>query len=409
MSTRKLMSASFANLLIPISGLAVSPFLSRELGPAGRGLYAALTLPVVVCGWFGTYGLQDALSFHLRNGRLSRQAAARVSLAAAVPLGLFGVGLLSVVGLVLFAGDGARYGQFLVLSLLAPLHILANLLIGALTGASDIRGVNLVKIVPALTRTVVVIFACLAFHLNAYWASLLFLVSVTTGLVIGLPILRSSPAPAESTPSRTEAIPARSLITYSLTCLPGVLAAISSARLDQVVGLPLIGPTQLGYYAVAVSVAEIPMVVATAARTVLLGRPAAVDPRRATLVARVAMLVSVLTCGMLAATAGVTVPWVFGGAFAPAVAPTVILCGATILYTGMIIFGAVLLANDRAGWSSAALVTGSLAGIALLFVLAPLGAVGAAVASLGGYGVSVLVAAWAVGKAPDPRSLRMLT
>ncbi|WP_326553438.1 O-antigen ligase family protein [Micromonospora sp. NBC_01813] len=416
MSTRKLMSASFANLLIPISGLLVSPFLSRELGPDGRGLYAALTLPIVVCGWIGTFGLQDALSFHLRKGLLASRQAARVSLIAVVPLGLLGLALLGVLGAVVFAADQPHYTMFLTLSLLAPLHILANLFIGALTGASDIRGVNMVKVVPALIRTVVVIFACLAFDLSAYWASLLFLLSVIAGVVIGLARLRVSPGADDSSDEDTtdtgdrepDGIPTRSIVAYSLTCLPGVLAAISSARLDQIIGLPVIGARELGYYAVAVSVAEIPMVIATAARTVLMGRSATADPQEATQIARLAVFVSVIACGLLAVTAAVAVPIVFGRAFAPSVLPTVILCAGTVLYTGMLIFSAVLLVNDRPGWSSASLVSGSVSGLVLLFVLAPLGAVGAAIASVVGYGVSLVVAALLVRRTDGP-SLRMLT
>jgi O-antigen/teichoic acid export membrane protein/O-antigen ligase len=408
MSTRKLVSASAANLLIPISGLVVGPILSRELGPSGRGLYAALTLPIVVCGWFGTYGLQDALTYHLREGRLSRRAAARVSLVAVLPLGVLGIGLLALIGFFVFDGTG-HYGQFLVLSLLAPLHVLANLLMGGLTGASDIRGVNLVKVLPALVRTALVVFACLAFDLSAFWAGLLFVASIGAGVAVGLLRLWRAPAGDEADAAWDGTIPSRSLVTYSLVALPGVLAAISSARLDQIIGLPVIGAAELGYYAVAVSVAEIPMVIATAARTVLMGRPSTADPRRATRVARLAVLASVGACAFLAAIAAVAVPWVFGAAFTPAVLPTVILCAGTTLYTSMVIFSAVLLANNRAGWSSAALVTGSVVSIALLFLLSSMGAVGAAVASLAGYGVSVIVAAWALRKVPEGGSLRMLT
>ncbi|HEU4422928.1 MAG TPA: polysaccharide biosynthesis C-terminal domain-containing protein, partial [Pilimelia sp.] len=436
MSTRKLASASLANLLIPLSGLVVSPFLARELGPEGRGLYAALTLPIVVCGWLGTYGLQDSLTYHVRHGRLSRRGAAKVGLAAAVPLGVTGTALLAAVGLFIFADDRIHYGQFLVLALFAPLHILANLFIGALTGASDISGVNLVKVVPALLRTAVVIVACLAFDLSAFWAGLLFLASVAAGLAPGLARLwRNRPPTGGAAPSAdvvpttgraalsdptaatdesavggpaaSAGYPVRSLVAYSLACLPGVLAAISSARLDQIVGLPVIGAEQLGYYAVAVSVAEIPLVIATAARTVLMGRPVAADPREATRAARFAVAASVVGCGLLAAAAPVAVPWVFGGAFAPAVLPAVILCAGSTLYTCVLIFTAVLLAGGRPGHSSAALVAGSILGIILLLVLAPLGAAGAAIASVCGYGVSLAVAAWAVRR--TPQRLRMLT
>ncbi|GAA5185123.1 hypothetical protein GCM10023322_28160 [Rugosimonospora acidiphila] len=412
MSTRKLASASFANLLVPISGLIVSPLLSRELGPDGRGLYAALTLPVVVYGWAGTYGLQDSLSYHLYHARLSRRGAAKVSLLATVPLGLLGIGLLAALGLGVFAGNGGHYAEFLTLALLAPVHILANLLIGALTGASDIRGVNLVKVVPAAVRTALLVFACVAFDLNAYWAGLLFLASMLPAIAVGLARLRHAPAgpdqpPPDHTPT-VDPIPTRSLAGYALRCLPGVLAAISSARLDQIVGLPVIGARQLGYYAAAVSVAEIPMAIATAARTVLMGRPSTTDPRGATAVARLSVAVSVVACALLAAVTPFAVPLFFGSAFAPAIGPTVILCAATTLYTCVVLLTAALLIGGRAGASSSALVIGSAVGIALLFLFAPLGATGAALASLGGYGVSMGIAALAIRRTGHMYSLRML-
>ncbi|GAA0811161.1 O-antigen ligase family protein [Spirilliplanes yamanashiensis] len=404
MSARRLVSASAANLLIPISGLLVSPFLSRELGPDGRGLYAALTLPIVICGWFGTFGLQDSLSYHLRHHRLTRWTAAKVSLAATVPLGLVGVGVLVPAGLVVVPPD--HYREFVLLSLLAPLHILANLFIGVLTGSSDITGLNLVKVVPALLRTAVVIAACLLFDLSAYAAAGLFLASLSLAVVVGLVRLRRRPAP-EAEP--VEGAPVRSLVRYSLVCLPGVLAAISSARLDQMIGAPVIGLEQLGYYAVAVSVAEIPMVVATAARSVLMGRPDTGDPRRSAAPGRLAVAGSVVVCGLLAAAAPVAVPLVFGAPFAPAVRPTVILCLATVLFTAMVILSAALLADGRAGASSRALVTGSVVSIGLLFLLARWGAVGAACASLAGYAVSAAMCAAAVRRMAGPWSVRMLT
>jgi O-antigen/teichoic acid export membrane protein len=180
--------------------------------------------------------------------------------------------------------------------------------------------------------------------------------------------------------------------------------------LPQIVGLPAIGATQLGYYAVAVSVAEIPMVIAMAARTILLGgRSTGSTPLEATRIARIAVVTSALACAFLAAIAGFAVPFVFGRDFGPSVVPTVILCVATVLYTTMVLLTAVLLAHGKAKWSSAALVIGSVTSVAMIFALAPWGAIGASFASLAGYAASVAVAAWAVRAGGTPYTLRMLT
>ncbi|MEU8185553.1 oligosaccharide flippase family protein [Micromonospora sp. NPDC049047] len=411
MAVNRLVASTAANLLIPVSGLLVSPFLSRELGPEGRGLYAALTLPIVICGWLGTYGLQDALTFHVRQGRLSGRDAARVSLLAALPLGLVAVLLLGVLGLFVFDRSEVDRQQFLALALLAPLHIMANLAIGALTGAADLGGVNLMKVVPAALRTILLVIACVALDLSAFWAAALFLTATASGVLVGLPRLRRRPGPASVTrpADPAEPIPVRSMIRYALTCLPGVLAATSSARLDQVIGLPLLGARELGFYAVAVSVAELPTVVATAARTVLMGGAGSEDHDSVLRVARIAVPVTALGCTVLAASAGLLVPRFFGAAFAPATLPTVILCAATVVFTCVQIFSALLLVHDKAGRSSVALVVGSLTGVLLLVGLAPLGAVGAALASLVGYAVAAGIAARSVRGLPAVPSLRAVT
>ncbi|MGX4653453.1 lipopolysaccharide biosynthesis protein [Micromonospora sp. SCSIO 07396] len=421
----RLVTATAANLLVPVSGLIVSPFLSRELGPEGRGLFAALTLPIVVCGWLGTYGLQDALAFHVRQRRLSRRDAARVSMLAAVPLGLVAVLLLGVLGLFVFDRTAGERQQFMLLTLLAPVHLLTNLVIGALTGASDVGGVNLMKAVPAVLRTVLMVIACVAFDLSPFWSALLALTSTATGVLFGLPRLRrragsgscadaesdtaAGPARRAGAVDRPGPIPVRSLVRYALVCLPGVLAATSSARLDQVVGLPLLGARELGFYAVAVSVAELPTVVATAARTILMGGADAEGVTSVLWVARMALPAAAFGCAVLAAGAGLLVPRFFGVAFAPAVLPTVILCAATVVYTCVQVFSALLLAHGEPARSSAALVAGSLTGVLLLVVLAPLGAVGAALASLVGYVVAAGAAARSVRRLVVVPSLRAVT
>jgi O-antigen/teichoic acid export membrane protein len=334
-----------------------------------------------------------------------------------VPLGLAAVLLLGVLSLFVFDRAGGERQQFVVLALLAPLHLLANLVIGVLTGASDVGGVNLMKAGPAALRTILLVVACVAVDLSAFWAALLFLTSTASGILFGLPRLRHRAGPptraepeGQAGPARADPIPTRSLVRYSLACLPGVLAATSSARLDQVVGLPLLGARELGLYAVAVSVAELPTAVATAARTVLMGGAGGGEDRASMLlVSRVAVAVAALGCAVLAAGAGVLVPWFFGVAFAPAALPTVILCAATVVFTCVQVCTALLLADGRAARSSAALVAGSLTGVLLLVVLAPLGAVGAAVASLIGYAVAAGLAARWVRRLPGVSSLRAVT
>nr|WP_277349704.1 polysaccharide biosynthesis C-terminal domain-containing protein [Planosporangium thailandense] len=133
------------------------------------------------------------------------------------------------------------------------------------------------------------------------------------------------------------------------------------------------------------------MVIAAAARTVLLGARGG-DTVNVTRVTRCAVAISSCSCLGVTALAPIVLPIFFGEPFRPAVLPTTILAVGTVLYTGMTCMTAILLVEGRPRSSSRSLVIGSALGVVLLLALSPLGAIGAALASLAGYGLSLAIA-----------------
>jgi O-antigen/teichoic acid export membrane protein len=193
--------------------------------------------------------------------------------------------------------------------------------------------------------------------------------------------------PATIEPDR---VPWGAAVRLSLGCVTGVLATMSAARLDQVIGLPLIGARQLGLYAVAVSIAELGMIISMAARPMVL----ALDGRKERSRERYEAILRnsvISTIGVNAAiiiASGIWLVSVFGSDFRGSIAPTVTLSMASIVNVYATLGSAWLICLDDAVGQSLALIIGAFINIGALLLLSRYGAEGAAIASVFGYGVS---------------------
>jgi O-antigen/teichoic acid export membrane protein len=188
-----------------------------------------------------------------------------------------------------------------------------------------------------------------------------------------------------------------SMWRFAALAFAGVLAASSVAKLDQVVGLPLIGAQELGLYAVAVSFAELPLAVSAACRAYLIGvRADPTDLGAQQRAVRVVVSGTALGCAIAACVAHPVMMAMFGKEFEGAVGPAIILlCGTAIYSLGASLTG-ILLALGRVKVQSLALIAGAGVSVVLLIVLRQWGAVGAATASTIGYTLTTVMAFVAV-------------
>jgi O-antigen/teichoic acid export membrane protein len=69
---KPLVKMAAGNVVGPVTALVVSPILARSLGVDGRGVYAALTMPILMLGIVGTFGVQDGLAYAIAQRGLSR-------------------------------------------------------------------------------------------------------------------------------------------------------------------------------------------------------------------------------------------------------------------------------------------------------------------------------------------------
>jgi O-antigen/teichoic acid export membrane protein len=178
----------------------------------------------------------------------------------------------------------------------------------------------------------------------------------------------------------------------------GTVGGVLVMRLDQVLLTPLAGPKELGFYAVAVSVAEVPLLALLAVRDVIFSATAdRDDPTIVARAARATIMLSVPLCLIGILLAPLLLPPIFGAGFGPSVRMAQVLFLGTIPNGVAMVLSAGLLASGRPGLASRAQLAAAGVTVVALFALVPsLGAIGAAYASLIAYLVSALLVSLAL-------------
>lgn len=245
---RDLLVGSFANYAFPIAALVTSPILARGLGPGGRGALTAVLAPLTVADAVAALGAPLAATFFIGNGRNLEQVR-RYGVIIAT-----GAGLVTVLALIGLSGLLLNnYPEMRILfCALAPSVLLGgyiNLYRGIRAGSQNYGKLNANLWAGALSRLfVIVLLALLGFMTPTTVA----VFSIATGLLAGLTLFKRR--------SRTtgEALEFRQFASYSIRSWFGILGGSITARIDQILLIALVSPVDLGNYAVAVTLAELP-------------------------------------------------------------------------------------------------------------------------------------------------------
>ncbi|WP_432495908.1 lipopolysaccharide biosynthesis protein [Kineococcus gypseus] len=399
-----LMTAS--SFLVPAVGLLTQPVLARALGATGRGEMAAAVAPAVLASSVATLGLPDALTYLAARFPRSGRAALGWSVLLSAVMGLLCVLVTLPLAPVLAGGDVD----------LAPLIVLCMgmgvplLVVGALRGAA--RGhqmwtaVAVEGVVNAGLRIAGFVGLWVLGELTVLTALLVaFLAPAAAGLVYlpllrrrtwaraaeapgGEPEARSGPVragePGESAPVGAGTV--RFLLRYGGMVWFGSVASMLVARMDQVLMVPLSSAEDLGLYTVAVTVSDVPIVVALAVSGALQGVGSrSNDPDQVVLTTRLALLLTSASCLVLGASAPLWIVPLFGAEFQAAVVPSLMLFASAVAYVPGLMAGAGLAAFGRPGLRSTGFAFTFAVNLACFVLLVPtLGVVGACWASIVG-------------------------
>jgi len=371
--------------ITPLMSLATAPILAQFLGVSGRGELAAGTAPMLFAVAVGTLGMPEALTFYIaKQARGARRAVLR-AFGILTVLGAI-AGILVALGAPVLADGNTEVEQLIMTTAVLTIPTFwAAIPNSVLAGTHAWKRSAVMDLVLSVFRLVLLSALAVSGHLVPLTA---------TFVMLGLPLVKGFMTlphlvgylrgTGNVTAKRVR------LLNYGSRLWVGSLAGVMLLRLDQLLMIPLAGPAQLGLYAVAVSLGEVPAALAGAVRNVVFSSDAESSPDRddthrlqqtARLTSAAAGLVSIGIASVLPWA----IPMFFGASFGDAISVAWVILAAVTLGTAGSVAGAGLSARGRPGLRSWGMVVGAIANTAVLFMTVPaLGAMGAALSTLVG-------------------------
>jgi O-antigen/teichoic acid export membrane protein len=374
-------------------GLVSNVILARALAPQGRGLYAlALVAPSAVT-LIANLGISQALVYYLAKRTYTRDRLIGQVLALSLLLG--GAATLGLFAVAAVAGGAILPGVPLSLVIIAgasiPLALFFYYSLSFEQGLENFVGFNAIYVVNAIALVVllaplVVAKGNVTLAVTAW--SLSWIPTAATGVYV---LSRSGRLNA-----RLDLSVVRTLLRFGIVGYLSFMTNYLNLRLSTFLVNIFTNATQVGYYAVAVTLAETVWYMSTAASTVLAPRVAGAEgdaPEITTArVSRVVLWTSAAAAVVLAVAAPLVVRVLFGSAFNPSVVAVWLLLPGIITLSVARVLSSYLLGKNRLKVDLSASLAGLVVTLALDVLLIPLyGFAGAAIASSVAYTTTMAV------------------
>jgi len=381
-------------------GVVNGILLAKLLGPAGKGDYALIVLIPSTLLVLLQLGLPQAFAFYAARGRTLGMLPKTFVLTALLSLIAFAA-LFVILPLLQQAILHGIALSLVVLGLLVlPPSLHATFTTGVVTGRQGVRW--LVGVKTASSIVTLLLLVAIVGGLNAYvfGAVVVFLVTAIVqamGMAVGAQRL------SDATPSSGR-ISYRELFRFGLPQYVGSLTTHFSYRIDTyVIAFMLADPSApLGYYSMAVTMAEMVFIFPSAVQTIFFPHVAGSDRadanRQVTQVSRVTLLVSMAAALFVACMAAVLFQFVLP-AFAQSMQPLLVLLPAVVTLSVSNVTEGYVTGIGRPGVSSSIGVVSFLVNVVANVLLIPrLGIVGAATASLLSYTLSSVLMTIVAGR-----------
>lgn len=368
---------------------------ARLLGTEGRGELAAISSLALTLSWAGALGFPEALTFLQSKWPAESDRIVGTAILGVVPLGVGTVLIAEALLPVAFAAQSARTLDHARLFLLVlPAYIGLNCVWALLSGHQRFGALTASRVTQPLV---------FAITLGAMWAADAFTVPGVLMALAGSYLLSFAAfggwLPWSIGLGRPSLSVARTGLNYGLRMQGQTLGALGSARLDLTLLPAFVAARELGFYAIAVSIASMVVVLFGQLQLVVFPVVArSTDSRGPALISSTLRLV-LLASTVVAIVLGVLAPWlvtlVYGNEFAPAVRPLWLLLPGIVFWTATSIVASGLQAANKPGRASTAQLVGfSVTVIGLLLTLPQFGILGAAFTSTASYTLTFWLALW---------------
>ena len=379
---------ALGNIAPPLAALVTAPLLAHTLGVETRGNLAAATAPMLLATAAGTLGLPESLTYHLASSSVRPRRALAWTMSLSVISGI------AAAALIYASRDWLSNGNHIVSTelLLATTCLIPALLVGVLRAAAAGSGqwarITGEKFIGSILKVLLITLLMIRGDLSLRTACLTIAITPVMGglAYVGMKVM--------TTPIHDA--PIKNFVGYAMLVWSGSVSGILLFRLDQAILGPLSSAYELGLYAVAVVMGEVPMIVSSAFRDVIFVTDANdQDDGSVARAARRSFLASALVAVSMAAVCPFLIPLLFGQDFSEAKNAATILLAAVVIGTPGSVAGAALGARGRPHLRSLALFIACFFNIGILIGLAPtLGAFGAALSTLGGSAVAGVLNIW---------------
>jgi len=381
-----------SSLAIHSVNVAISITVARGLGPADRGLLAAVLLWPALVSTVGALGLADAVTVFIASrsrpiGRTVGAALIIVLLQSAVI-----TAIAAGVNVAVFSSHGDDVlRQALLFTGYIPFSMLTIFVSAYLQGRAAFVHYQLLRFAYVAIALVAIILATIG-KLDLRESLIAFFGAHVGAAAIAALIFRNFDglSGVEIRLSDVRDLAATGAKSHVVN-----VAALVNERLDQVVISLVLAPVHLGIYAVAVTLMSLTILVGASVSTVAFPRAAsAARDERLHLCRRYVRVLLGLTIGVSIPVITCT-PYIiqalFGSEFADAVAPARILVAAAVALALARLLGALLKASGLPLSPARGELVGLIVGAVLLLTLLPVvGVIAAAVASLAAYTVTAL-------------------
>lgn len=398
-----------SSFLVPLVGLVTAPLLARALSPDGRGEAAAALAPATLILAVATLGLPEALTYFVARRPRSTKMAVGWASVLVLAVGIASFGLTWLASDFLSDGDSDLAGLILLSVALTVPALLGNIFRGAAIGRQLYGLAAIDKVIVTLWRLVWYVGLYVTDHLTVLTATLVVVVSPFAAMWIYIPRVWRG-ATDEASSEERELTGARDLLrqlmSYGLRVWFGAVALMILGRAAQLLIVPLSSTRELGLFSVAVTVADVPVLVAFAVQSALFGVGSKTqDARQMAAAVRLVFLVGLVGGGALAALVPFIIVPVFGAEYADASdVCLLLLLGAIVSVPGHLAASCVA-AWGRPGIRSLGMTLSLAANLSAFYLFVPsYGALGAAYAGLFGTAVLDVVLLLATAKVLDIRA-----
>jgi O-antigen/teichoic acid export membrane protein len=381
---RKILETVATRMSLMGIGLVTSVIVARILGPEGRGIYAVASTTGALVVQFGNMGLHASNSYYVAKDRALLSPLLSNTFFASLGIG-FGLALIAQILFLIQPGLAPIQGPILTLSLAwVPFGLLYLLLQNLLIGTQKIRAYNTIEVGNRIISVLLVGALILA---NRVTVESVYISGFVALMICILWTFWQFKVSLSALPFFSSRLFLDN-IRYGIKAYFSAIFAFLVLRIDMLMIQYILGPTQAGYYSVAVSLADLIYMLPAIVGIILFPRLVALpdDGERWKVTRKVTtylgIILSLSVC-LAIPLAKPVIGLLYGKSFLPAV-PAFIILGIGTIFYGMNNILSYCLAAMAFPWFAVHIwvVMAGLNILLNLFLIKRLGIEGAALSSL---------------------------